>query len=199
MRIQTAVLVFCVAVKCSGQTPWTVPALQELGRSDSLSVGKLRLSAEETRVLKRETQRLATGCDSYPGSVDRRATKEIFESLRVGRVMLTTKGQNALAVQGPACACSPTGNCPFWLLTDGPKPRLLLRANAVQTFAVLQSSANDHFDVMLGQHGSATETGLRRFRFDGAGYKRSDCATVEWVDQAGQPSKSSRLTPAKCH
>jgi hypothetical protein len=65
--------------------------------------------------------------------------------------------------------CGGVGNCPFWLLSAGPNPKLLLKAIGIQSFAFQKNPASTRFDLVLGSHDSAMETHIQRFRFDGAG------------------------------
>lgn len=124
----------------------------------------------------------------------------IFKSLRVGRVNLTSRGDAAaLVVQGDGvCMCGAVGNCPFWLLSGGPNPKLLLKAVGIQSFVIQKSGANTRFDVVLGSHDSAMETDLQRFRFDGVRYQRTGCATIEWDDEGGNRLNPPRIVGGPC-
>lgn len=60
---------------------------------------------------------------------------------------------------------------PFLALSEGPYPKLFLKAVGIQSFAVQKNRSNTRFDLVLGTHDSAMETGLQRFRFDGGRFQ----------------------------
>jgi hypothetical protein len=198
-RILPLVLPLCFASEAIGQTTWSLPKLKELDQSNAIGRGYIQLSAEETGLLRKLTHRITSACVSDPGPGDPKTAEGIFKSLRVGRVDLTTNGHSALVVQGEGvCMCGAVGNCPFWLLSEGSNPKLLLKARGIQSFSVQKSRAISPFDLVLGSHDSAMETYIQRFRFDGTSYQRSKCATIEWDDETGNRLDPPRFTSARC-
>jgi hypothetical protein len=193
------ILALCFASEAVGQTIWSLPKLKELDQSNTIGKSSINLSAEETGLVRKLTHRITSACISDPGPGDPKTTQGIFKSLRVGRVDLTTKGESALVVQGEGvCMCGAVGNCPFWLLSRGSNPKLLLKATGIQSFSVQKSRANDTFDLILGSHDSAMETYIQKFRFDGTSYQRSGCATIEWDDESGNRLDPPRITSGRC-
>jgi hypothetical protein len=87
---------------------------------------------------------------------------------------------------------------PFWLLSQGSNPKLLLKATGIQSFSVQKNRAIVPFDLVLGSHDSAMETYIQKFRFDGARYQRSGCATIEWDDESGNRLDPPRITSGQC-
>ena len=78
--------------------------------------------------------------------------------------------------------CSPTGNCVVWIFRQqGDKYSLILNRGAVQNFTIQPTITNGFHDIVLGQHGSATEQGLKLFRFDGSAYRLAACYEARWA------------------
>jgi hypothetical protein len=181
--------------ECLSQSRWAFPKLQWLTQADAIS--NANLSAKETSFLKTLTRKIIADCIDYPGQPH---TTRIFNSMRVRRVQLSEEGNDpGLIVQGAACMCGATGNCSFWLIGEQAHPRVLLQKIGIQTFAFQKSSTTNHFDIVLGQHSSATESILQRFQFDGTNYKRDGCATAEWADPDGNALHPPRITPERCY
>lgn len=127
------------------------------------------------------TQTLDKAIQSFPS-----------EPLRLGSIP-------ALAVQASGQElCSPTGNCTIWIV-DLRHRRILLRGGAVQTFAIDRSSTGALPDIITGMHGSATESDVTRWHFDGSRYERSECATTEYADADGNHLPHPRITPHPCN
>jgi hypothetical protein len=193
------ILVLCFTSDAIGQATWSLPKLKELDQSNAIGKGSIQLSADETSLLQKLTHHITSSCVSDPGPGDPKSAEGIFKSLRVVRVDLTAKGDSALIVQGEGvCMCGAVGNCPFWLLSQGPNPKLLLKATGIQSFSVQKSRAIGLFDLVLGSHDSAMETYIQKFRFDGTSYQRSGCATIEWDDEGGNRLNPPRITPGRC-
>jgi hypothetical protein len=93
---------------------------------------------------------------------------------------------------GEKSGCSPTGNCPFWvLLRQGTGYEILLRGEA-QTFTVQRARTNGFSDIVLSRHGSAFESEAREFKFDGKAYRESACYDVLW-SSPGSDGEEHRL------
>jgi len=99
--------------------------------------------------------------------------------------------------------CSPTGNCEAWVFRpDGEKYSMILHRIATQTFTIQSTVTNGFHDLVLGQHGSATEQGLTLYRFDKSKYRRIACYDASWTvlgkDGEFHDLKEPRLTPVIC-
>jgi hypothetical protein len=71
--------------------------------------------------------------------------------------------------------CSPTGNCPILLLRpDDDHYHVILEATA-QSFTTHPNQAHGFREIVFRMHGSATESTVREYRFDGKRYIRSSC------------------------
>jgi hypothetical protein len=193
----------CLAVvlfttRCLAQSTWSVPDLHWLTPDDAIS--KAHLSAEETNFLKNLTQKVIAGCvTTYPGAHDPHTASGIFKLMRVRHVQLSPQGDApALLVQGSACMCGATGNCSLWLIDEQVPLKVQLQTIGIQTFGFEKSSTSNRFDIVLGQHSSATESILQRFKFDGTTYKRFDCADAKWADKNGNTLNPPKITPGPC-
>ncbi len=112
-------------------------------------------------------------------------------------------GQGVGVGPTPPRLCSPTGNCDVWVFRqNGDKYSVILRRIATQSFTIQPTVTNGFHDLVLGQHGSATDTGLTLYRFDGSKYRRVACYDAEWSflgkDGKYHTRKEPRLTPTIC-
>ncbi len=107
---------------------------------------------------------------------------------------LALNGRTQIIVQGVGeCQCSPTGNCSFWVYeksTDG--YRRLLVTNMVQVFSVENTRSHGYRDIVTGAHGSAFDTDLTVFKFDGERYQPRECWSMSYPRTID--SKSGRIT-----
>jgi hypothetical protein len=99
--------------------------------------------------------------------------------------------------------CSPTGNCESWVFRkNGDKYSVILHRIATQTFTIQSTITNGFHDLVLGQHGSATDQGLTLYRFDGSKYQRVACYDADWEilgkDGEYHRLKDPRITPTIC-
>ena len=119
-----------------------------------------------------------------------------IQSFRAERLSLG--GTPALAVQPNGSElCGATGNCSFWII-DGRQHRILLRAEGVQQFAVMQSPKRGFPDIITGTHESATESELIRWQFTDGAYEPASCATRDYNDPGGNPLAEPKITPHPC-
>src|SRR5437762_474827 len=76
---------------------------------------------------------------------------------------------------GERSRCSPTGNCPFWVLRRrGSEYEVLLEAEA-QTFTIQPIQSRGFSDLVLARHGSAFESAARVYKFNGESYASTRC------------------------
>lgn len=108
-----------------------------------------------------------------------------------------------LAQSSENVACSPTGNCEGWVFRrtkDGYS--MILHRTATQTFTIQPTIGNGFHDLVLGQHGSATDVGLTLYRFDGSKYRRLACYDANWAylgeDGEYRSLNEPRITPTIC-
>jgi hypothetical protein len=141
-------------------------------------------------------------------SVSKMSDQEVREfvatQIRVKAVDLGGHGPTEyLALSSDHEGCSPTGNCEAWVFKqtkDGYSK--ILHRTATQTFTIQPTITNGFHDLVLGQHGSATDAGLTLYRFDGAKYRRLACydANCEYLGKDGEyhSLKEPRITPTIC-
>jgi hypothetical protein len=125
--------------------------------------------------------------------------EQVNKAIQFFRVeRLNLGGTPALAVQATGGnLCGASGNCSFWII-DLRQRRIVLRADAVQQFALAQTSKHGLPDVFTGTHESATEHELIRWQFIGGSYERAACATHDWSDADGNPLPQPKTTPHPC-
>lgn len=195
----TLLLPLCFASGTAGQGTWSLPRLRELDQSNAIRRGKAQLLPLELNLIRQLTHQVVSTCVAEPFPGDARTADGIFNEVRVSRVKVTPGGDSVLVVQGYGfCMCGGVGNCPFWFISEGPTPTLLLAATGIQKFALQKRQALTPFDLVLGTHESAMAMDLQRFQFDGSRYRRVACATVEWSDFMGNKLVPPRLTKGRC-
>jgi hypothetical protein len=78
--------------------------------------------------------------------------------------------------------CSPTGNCPYWIFR---KTRMgyqeEVNLGEAQTVSIEKGKAKFP-DVLARQHGSATDSDLRLYQFDGTRYRLIKCMNQSYRD-----------------
>jgi hypothetical protein len=189
----------CSTPESCAQNGWKVPKLQELTQVDAIKNRAAPLSAEDIALLKRATKGAIEECVKDPGPLDPGTAKGLFAQFRVRRIPLSPNSSPGLVVQGfGACMCGAVGNCPFWIISEDPNPRVLLEAKGIQTFAFQERQSAAHFDLLLGSHDSAMQTDLQRFRFNGSKYQLSGCALIDWEDENLRLLRQPRVTPGDC-
>jgi hypothetical protein len=74
--------------------------------------------------------------------------------------------------------CGATGNCSHWVFGEvaAREYRLLLDAGSVQKIDAQDTPSKGYRDVVTTRHDSAFDYTVRRFRFDGARYRLSECS-----------------------
>ena len=113
---------------------------------------------------------------------------------------LNGDGTPEVIAQGTVAeGCSPTGNCPFWILQkSGREYRSLISQEAVQSFTIQPSRSNGFSDIVVKMHGSATESTLRLLRYGDGKYCEAECYYENWSVLEGKTVhelKEPRLTP----
>jgi hypothetical protein len=116
-------------------------------------------------------------------------------------VRIETPSNPLFLVQGVGTNfnCSPTGNCSFWILSSYYR---ILRKTIAQTAKVQSSSHYGLPDVITAMHGSAFESDLSLWQFNGKLYLRAGCATAAFGDASGDGDPTwydhPRITPRAC-
>jgi hypothetical protein len=119
---------------------------------------------------------------------------------RVKLVDLDGDGIPEIIAQGAGVPeCSPTGNCPFWILRKSHDAyRVLFQRGAIQTFEIQRTRSNGFSEIVVEMHGSATERGLKLLRYSEGRYHETGCYEANWSVLEGdvvRDLKEPRLTP----
>jgi hypothetical protein len=119
-------------------------------------------------------------------SAEKKLRATVMET-RVTMVDLNRDGIPEVIAQGSGDeSCSPTGNCALWVfMRSGNGFKLILDKGAVQSFGICSSRANGFNDLVLGQHGSASESEMSIYRFADGKYRRGPCYDVSFTRLVG--------------
>jgi len=103
----------------------------------------------------------------------------------LAEVIPTGKGPVRLLVSGDGpFSCGATGNCDRWIFRQTPSGyELEAELGSAQSFTFQKTGETDGFpDVQVQQHGSATSSELRLYRYDGARYSLTKCMDQDYQD-----------------
>lgn len=117
------------------------------------------------------------------------------------RVKLNRETKLSLAIQGIGnCLCSATGNCEFWIYQESYNGnfRLLLHASGVQQFKFQRSMTNGYLDVVTYMHGSATESDISVYQFNGVQYQLKECLHRSYTNSSRRHSTKPTITHVSC-
>lgn len=114
------------------------------------------------------------------------------ENLRAMKVRTGSGG--IFLVQGVGDICG-ANNCEFWVLNSD--YRILLE-NATQTFKLQSSIHNGLPDIVTSMHGSAFESSVTYWRFQGKHYVRVACADAVYGDVEGNVFKMPHFLLHPC-
>jgi hypothetical protein len=119
------------------------------------------------------------------------------EDLRAMRV--TTASSHIFLVQGINSSSESTfcgnANCEFWILSSNYK---VLMENVTQTYKLLSTMHHGLPDIITSMHGSAYDSGLSYWRFQGKHYVRVTCADAEYGDWDGNFYRKPHISPHPC-
>jgi len=141
--------------------------------------------------------------DSENGHLSDEQLRDIAADTSIAFVDLTGRGRNEVIAQGcgEKSGCSPTGNCPLWVLRRQRDGYHVILDGSAQTFTIQAHRTKGFNDVVLSMHGSATESGLTLYKFNGSNYDDVACYDENWevADESGQfhHLKEPRITPCR--
>ena len=126
------------------------------------------------------------------------------DRFRVERVDFNHDGEPEIVVRGSGrYFCSPTGNCDFWIYrrTESGYEPLLLTGNVSQ-FYFYGTFSNGYRDIVTAMHGSAGDSDLSVYRFDGTQYRLVRCMSrsYSYIDRQGRFRETDRpiIRPREC-
>jgi hypothetical protein len=180
---------------------WKASEVQELGPKDKIRVTKVLAPAERTALMEAIAAQIEPGTKA----IDINSNKQLSEAVadtRVKPVNLSDDGIPEFVAQASGGKfCSPTGNCTIWVFQlSGNGYKLILKRAAVQTFAIRSTRTNGFNDLVLGQHGSASEQTLYLYRFIDGRYSKDACYEALWEQLVGdewQELNEPAITPCK--
>ena len=208
-RVHSIALVF-VALLATGQqiSPsdkfhYNPQAWQELSWKQSIS--RLHLSralkADLIQTIIEQMREDGFEDDSENGQLSDKEVRDIAAETRIAFVDLTGHGRHEVIAQagGEKSECSPTGNCPLWVLRRQPDGyHVILAAGSAQTFTIQPHRTKGLNDLVLSMHSSATDAMLTLYQFDGSIYRDVACYDENWeiADEHGEPHhlKEPRIT-----
>ena len=113
-------------------------------------------------------------------------------------VDLNSDGTPEVIAQGFSgeSGCSPTGNCPLWVLqkTTQGYGNLLLDAVS-QSFTIERNRTNGYHDIVVAMHGSAFSSSLNVYQYKDGIYNGVACYNADWQSPAGENLKEPLITP----
>jgi hypothetical protein len=190
------ILMLLTAYVAFAQTfKWNWRESQELSAGQSLRNSKMAKIEKQLLAMVIADQLRSTMDDSDDAS-EEQFQKAALDS-RIEKVDLNGDGSPEIIVQG-MLQCSPTGNCPFLIFQRVIHGYKLLLDGFGQTFTVQRSHKNGFRDVVLGMHGSATESMLTVYRYEGGGYHDVECYEAAWSVLEGdtiRKLKEPRISP----
>lgn len=127
------------------------------------------------------------------------ASSVIDQQIRSFRAQRISLGGVPAVALAPSSGdlCGSNGNCGFWII-DLLHRRVLLRSDAVQSFAVEAGKPHATPNVITRTGSPAGQAELTRWRFSGASYERASCATSTSTDDSGAPLDKPIITPHSC-
>ena len=130
-----------------------------------------------------------------PDNSDKLVTDTLVDTVHLG-----PPGEDDLVVTDRS-ECSPTGNCTILVLRPFKDRYRVILDGIGQSFSLQRSKVNGFRDVVLKMHGSATETTIKIYEFNGSRYLRAACydenTTLLDADGNVQELEKPRITPCR--
>lgn len=181
-----------------GAFGWDWRASQELLANASLRTAKIPEIDRRAITIAIEEQ-LRPETDDLEIKSEKELERAALDT-RVKRIDLNSDGVAEIVAQGMV-NCGATGNCPFWIFQRAGKGyRLLLEDNG-QAFTIQPNRTHGYSDIVVRAHGSATQSGLSEYKYNGGRYVREGCYNAEWTILEGEhvrELKEPRITRFPC-
>lgn len=125
------------------------------------------------------------------------------ENLVAKPIDLNRDGKPELEVHGVGLGMCGAANCATWIYHKAAnRYQMLLDASSIQRVELQKTFTNGYRDIITSMHGSAWDSDLTLYKFDGKQYQRVGCffRTYRYKDKLGnfRESKRPRITRAKC-
>lgn len=102
----------------------------------------------------------------------------------VERVHLGPPEENDLVLTDRS-SCSPTGNCSVLVLRAVQSGYSVVMDGIGQTYTIKRARTKGFRDIELSMHGSATESAIKAYKFNGSRYLRTGCYNVIFAASDG--------------
>ena len=117
-------------------------------------------------------------------------------------VELNRDGKPELKVHGIGDICG-AANCETWIFRKvGNKYQMLLDAGSIQRIELQKTFSHGYRDLIASMHGSACDSDLTLYKFDGQKYQRVTCffRTYRYPDRRGQMRewKQAKISRREC-
>lgn len=163
---------------------WDWERQEELSWRVSISRRKNLQPLERKRLVAVITDQIRDVASEDYGVTSEEQLAQVAAETPIKYVELNGGGKPEVIAQagGEGSGCSPTGNCPFWILQRrGTSYEVLLEGEA-QTFTIQRTRTKGYWDIVLSRHASAFESEAREYKFNGNVYEECACYDVEWSD-----------------
>ena len=206
-RLTCAVLTFVVGFWTAGyfQRPTHIPGPVKISAPPPLPAkAQISLSCDDELLRRIADELLRDEAFVDYLAYDNLETFRCSENFETERVELNRDGTSEIVVQGlNKYLCSPTGNCTFWVYraTAGGYEKLL-EASDVQQYYFRNSFNNGYRDITTAMHGSAWDSDLSVYKFDGTQYRLKECLSRSYgyLDNRGRFRETTKpiIKPVTC-
>jgi hypothetical protein len=125
------------------------------------------------------------------------------ENLVAERINLGSDGKPELWVHGIGPMICGAANCVAWIFRKtGSEYQMLLNAGSIQQVEPQKTITNGYRDIIASMHGSAWDSDLTLYKFNGRQYQRAKCffRTYRYKDKRGRFRETRRpiITRVEC-
>jgi hypothetical protein len=125
------------------------------------------------------------------------------ENLVAEQIDLNRDGEPELEIHGTGAGICGAANCVTWIYgKSGDQYQMLLDAGSIQRIEPQKTFTKGYRDIIASMHGSAWDSDLTLYKFDGKEYRRVGCfvRTYRYEDKRGRKRewKRPQITPVEC-
>jgi|SRR5579859_6201352 len=162
---------------------WDAEHLRSLDSGDAVGVTRGLTIAERQELIRSFETALRPSVKELSLSSKEELHKAVVENTRIEKLDLNGDGAAEVIVQGvgEVWGCSPTGNCPLWILLKTPSGYKTIVDSVGQSFSVMKTRTNGFRDLVVGMHGSATSQELKLYSYKNGRYVKAGCYEAGWA------------------
>ena len=180
---------------------WDGRDAQDLFKASSLQEAKIT-NADRAALAKAIEAYIGPPDPLHPGMASEDQVKRAVLNAKIRMVHLN-QGEEGRpeAVAQIQDFCSPVGNCSLWFFQRTPQGYKLLLDAIGPGFTIKKTTTNGFRDLVVAMHGSATEEGLKVYRYAHGRYWRVACYDSNSQVLEGdtvRELKEPRITPIRC-